>query len=215
MKKSITIFLLLLSLTSFGQALIVGSIASSQFVCTSCLPARLTSTPPNGTSPVYQWQSSLNNSTFTNINGATADTYQSDYLTTTTYFRQQQNATGVTGGPLPTNTVTLTVTNTQLVRLLQNDTVTGTECYNAIDTLTTASADERSPWIVKSGGHVSIFAGQHIIFMPGTKIDSGSYLYAYTRTLIKAVNKVVQQSRRKVNGVEVKRILKVNGVKNY
>ncbi|MCX6303626.1 MAG: hypothetical protein NT040_01535 [Bacteroidetes bacterium] len=91
-------------------ALIVGSINANQAICANATPAQLTGSGPlNGTSPTYQWQSSLNNLTFTNILGATALNYQPGALAASTYFRQLQNATGTTGGPLPTNTVTITI----------------------------------------------------------------------------------------------------------
>ncbi|MEI6435462.1 MAG: T9SS type A sorting domain-containing protein, partial [Bacteroidota bacterium] len=88
----------------------VGAISGDQTICANATPAGLTSTPPtNGTQPVYQWQSSLNNITFSNINAATMLLYQPGTLNATTYYRQLQNSTGTCGGPLPTNTVTITV----------------------------------------------------------------------------------------------------------
>ncbi|MCX6277630.1 MAG: M6 family metalloprotease domain-containing protein, partial [Bacteroidetes bacterium] len=90
--------------------LAVGSISASQTICVNTTPAQLTGVAPsNGTNPTYQWQSSLTNVTFSNITGATALNYQPGALTATTYYRQMQNATGTTGGPLPTNTVIITV----------------------------------------------------------------------------------------------------------
>ncbi|MFZ4522980.1 MAG: hypothetical protein ACOYNC_14820, partial [Bacteroidales bacterium] len=93
-----------------NPALIVGSISANQTICTNTTPAQLTATGPlNGTNPTYQWQSSLNNVTFANLSGATMLNYQPGTLTATTYYKQLQNASGTTGGPLPTNTVTVTV----------------------------------------------------------------------------------------------------------
>jgi hypothetical protein len=93
-----------------NNMLVIGSVSANQTICATTAPAQLTGTAPlNGTAPVYQWQSSLNNSTFNNINGATTLNYQPGQLTATTYYRQLQNASGTCGGPLPTNTVTMTV----------------------------------------------------------------------------------------------------------
>ena len=90
--------------------LAVGSIGTSQTICANTVPVQLSGAPPlNGTLPTYQWQSSLNNSTFSNISGATILNYQPGSLPVTTYYRQLQNATGTCGGPLPTNTLTMTV----------------------------------------------------------------------------------------------------------
>lgn len=44
----------------------------------------------------YQWQSSPNNSTWTNVTGATSTTYTSATLTATTYFRLAVTSNGVT-----------------------------------------------------------------------------------------------------------------------
>ena len=88
----------------------VGSVSANQSICANATPVQLTGIPPsNGTLPTYQWQSSLNNTTFSNISGATLVNYQPGLLTATTYYKQLQNATGTCGGPLPTNTVTITV----------------------------------------------------------------------------------------------------------
>ncbi|MEI7981175.1 MAG: T9SS type A sorting domain-containing protein, partial [Bacteroidota bacterium] len=90
--------------------LIVGSISDSQTTCTGTVPGQLNGVAPgNGTSPTYQWQVSQNNSTFSDITGASNRNYQPGILTANTYFRQLQNAAGVCGGPLPTNVVMITI----------------------------------------------------------------------------------------------------------
>ncbi|MFZ4522941.1 MAG: T9SS type A sorting domain-containing protein [Bacteroidales bacterium] len=90
--------------------LVVGSVSANQSICANDIPVQLTGTAPlNGTLPTYQWQSSLNNVTFSNINGATMLNYQPGVLNATTYLRQIQNAAGTCGGPLPTNSLTVTV----------------------------------------------------------------------------------------------------------
>ena len=90
--------------------LTVGYTGSSQIVCNGTVPAQLTGTPPlNGVSSTYQWQSSIDNNLFTNVEGATNLNYQPGITTITTYFRQMQNALETCNGPLPTNTVTITV----------------------------------------------------------------------------------------------------------
>ncbi|MEI6435198.1 MAG: hypothetical protein WCP32_10165, partial [Bacteroidota bacterium] len=95
---------------SVDPTLIVGSIAADQTICAGTIPGQLIGVAPsNGTSPTYQWQSSLDNISFTNIAGATSLNYQPEAATAITYFRQMQNASGTCGGPLPTNVVTITV----------------------------------------------------------------------------------------------------------
>ncbi|MDP1623708.1 MAG: FISUMP domain-containing protein [Bacteroidales bacterium] len=90
--------------------LAVGSIGSDQSIGENTTPAELIGVPPlNGTSPVYQMQHSTDNISFSDINGATTLNYQPGSLAVTTYYRQVQNASGVCGGPLMTNVVTITV----------------------------------------------------------------------------------------------------------
>ncbi|MCX6278194.1 MAG: hypothetical protein NT004_08860, partial [Bacteroidetes bacterium] len=96
--------------------LYVGSISANQTICVNAIAAQLNGiAPTNGINPIYQWEKSLDNSTFTSISGATALNYQPDLLPVNTYYRQLQNASGTCGGPLPTNTVTITVTPLQTV----------------------------------------------------------------------------------------------------
>jgi hypothetical protein len=93
-----------------NPTLLVGSISASQVICAGSAPALLTGVAPlNGTSPTYQWQSSLDNSTFADINGAMMLNYQPGTLSATTYYTQRQNAMGTCFGPLLTNVLTITV----------------------------------------------------------------------------------------------------------
>ncbi len=88
----------------------VGSISGTQTICTGSIPGLLTgSAPLNGTGPVYQWQVSPDNNTFSDITGATQQNYQPVALTSTRYYRQLQSAYGTCGGPGITNTITVLV----------------------------------------------------------------------------------------------------------
>jgi gliding motility-associated-like protein len=93
-----------------SPAPVAGTIAADQTLCFGATPAPLTSTAAagGGTGPVaYQWQSSTDNATFTDIAGATSATYAPGVLTVTTYFRRQATAGGC--GPVSSPVVTLTV----------------------------------------------------------------------------------------------------------
>ena len=71
-------------------------------------PGQLTGTTPaggNGTY-TYQWQSSPNNSTWTNLSGATSQNYTPPNLTATTYYRRQVKSNGAT---VNSNVSTITV----------------------------------------------------------------------------------------------------------
>lgn len=77
---------------TIGCSLLVnaGKVTSGQTICTGNAPNQFNSfrDAQGSTSFTYQWQSSPDNSSWTNIAGATATTYQADALTTTTYYRR-------------------------------------------------------------------------------------------------------------------------------
>ena len=69
----------------------VGSVATNQTICVGGDPAAFTSvaaTTNNGASIAYQWQSSLDNSTWTNIVNATSATYDPPVQNDTIWFRR-------------------------------------------------------------------------------------------------------------------------------
>ncbi|HAR19860.1 MAG TPA: hypothetical protein DCR46_04315, partial [Cytophagales bacterium] len=70
-----------------------GSIGSAQLISSNTAPSPLTSISAasggNGSSYAYQWQSSTNNSTWTDISGANSSTYTPGVLSTRTYFRRK------------------------------------------------------------------------------------------------------------------------------
>ncbi|KUG07448.1 gliding motility-associated C-terminal domain-containing protein [Solirubrum puertoriconensis] len=87
-----------------------GSIAADQTICAGATPDPLTSTTPatGGTGTfAYQWEASTDNSTWSSVPGATAETFAPGPLSATTYFRRQVRS-GTCPAP-PTNTVTITV----------------------------------------------------------------------------------------------------------
>ena len=92
-----------------GLTFSAGTISNtSTSIASGATPNAFTSTPASGGVGVttYQWQSSPNNSTWTNISGATSATYAPGPLTATTYFRR--TATN-TCGTVHTTSVLITV----------------------------------------------------------------------------------------------------------
>ncbi|MBI9035223.1 MAG: T9SS type A sorting domain-containing protein [Bacteroidales bacterium] len=88
---------------------VVGSISADQNICYNTTPSELTGTAPTGgnTPYSYQWQSSTDNITFTDITGATSLNYQPGVITQTTYYQQiQYSATDCGSGT--TNPVMVT-----------------------------------------------------------------------------------------------------------
>lgn len=75
------------------------TIAADQTLCTGLVPLPLTGSVPTGSDGnyLYQWQSSLDNSNWTNINGAVFKDYAPLALTATTYFRRLVSTNFCTG----------------------------------------------------------------------------------------------------------------------
>jgi len=85
-----------------------GSIAADQTICSGETPAAFTSTgvATGGTGTYnYQWQSSPDGSTWTDISGSTLSTYAPGPLTTTTHFRRN-----VTSGACSASTTPVIIT---------------------------------------------------------------------------------------------------------
>jgi gliding motility-associated-like protein len=123
-------------------ALVAGTIAADQDICAATAPAPLTSTAgaSGGTGTfTYQWESSLNNATWTAIGGATGETFAPAALTTTTYFRRR-----VTSG---TGTCATGISNVVAVRVQPTVTPTVTlasppvQCPGTVLTFTAVVAN--------------------------------------------------------------------------
>ncbi|WP_426061951.1 gliding motility-associated C-terminal domain-containing protein [Hymenobacter sp. B1770] len=102
--------------------LTAGVIATNQNICAGTAPAPLTSTSEAGGAGniVYQWESSLDNNTWTPIGGASASTYAPGQLNATTYFRRQ--ATSVSAcAPVVSNVITITVAPTLVAGTIGTD----------------------------------------------------------------------------------------------
>ena len=132
-----------------------------------------TATPVNGGSvPSFQWK--VNS---IEVTGATDAAYQY------TPVNNDQVVCVFTsdiacpaGNPATSNTVTMTV-------IPLTTTVTGTvgngqnQCFNAIHTITVAGTP--TTFTVQSGGSATLVAGQNIIYLPGTIVESNGYMHGY------------------------------------
>ena len=92
------------SFTSYSP----GTIGSDQSVCSGANPALFTSLTAAVGMPgvTYQWQSSTNNSVFSNISGATSLTYQAGALSAQMYYRRNAISGSVT---LSSNVITISI----------------------------------------------------------------------------------------------------------
>ena len=98
-----------------------GSVATNQTICIGGDPAAFTSvaaTTNNGASIAYQWQSSLDNSTWTNIVNATGATYDPPVQNDTIWFRRL--VTTSLGG----NVICSGVSNTLMITVINDPIIT-------------------------------------------------------------------------------------------
>jgi hypothetical protein len=102
--------------TTYVRKVSAGAIGTAQTICLGTSAAPLTETSPAAGANAYQWQSSPNNTTWTNITGATSPTYSPGALTATTYFRRV--ATNASCGSVSSNEVCITVIPTVTVNAI-------------------------------------------------------------------------------------------------
>ncbi len=106
-------------------------VSGNRSVCYNTVPAALSASAAVGGSGTftYQWQSSLDNSVWTNIAGATNYiSYSPPALTATTYYRLVATATGTPScGTVTSNVVTITVLPDLISPVVSAD---QTICYN-------------------------------------------------------------------------------------
>ncbi|MDP1622685.1 MAG: C25 family cysteine peptidase [Bacteroidales bacterium] len=131
-----------------------------------------TATPANGgTVPAFQWE--LNG---TNIPGATNSSYayipeNSDVIT----CRLTSDISCASGNPANSNAIVMIVTTIPLTVTLYDLTVTGSQCFDAVQTITVAGSGHT--FTVTNGGYATMIAGQNILYLPGTAVVSGGYMY--------------------------------------
>ncbi len=93
-----------------NAALVAGAIAADQTICVGATPATLTSTTPasGGVGTInYQWETSADNSAWSNVASATSATYSPDAISANTYYRRK--ASTVNDAAVYTSSVMITV----------------------------------------------------------------------------------------------------------
>ncbi|MCK9422813.1 MAG: T9SS type A sorting domain-containing protein [Bacteroidales bacterium] len=62
---------------------------------------------------------------------------------------------------------------------IQNTTLTNgqTKCYNATQTINVAG--NGTTFTIQNGGNATLIAGQNIVYLPGTSVDEGGYMWGY------------------------------------
>jgi hypothetical protein len=128
-------------------------------------------TPVNGGTPAYQW--------FKNAlavgSGATYTCVPENGDQVTVVLTS--DIACVSGNPATSDQVTMIVNSVSVTLNISNLTVSGSQCFNATQTITVAGSG--SSFTVPDGGHATMIAGQNILFFPGTLVESGGYLHGY------------------------------------
>lgn len=140
-----------------------GAISNNQSICSGTSPVALTSSAnaSGGNGFAYQWQSSLNNSTWSSIGGASGSTYTPPALTQTTYYRRR--AISNCGEVLYTNTITITVESNSTAPSITP--IAGTQCPSTSVTLSAGGG------LVGAGSSIEWYTGAT---GTGSSLGSGS-----------------------------------------
>ncbi|OYZ51674.1 MAG: hypothetical protein B7Y15_04905 [Bacteroidetes bacterium 24-39-8] len=156
-----------------------GAIGVNQSICLGTTAAALSSITPasGGTGAIsYQWQSSLDNTLFTNITGATLLTYIPVGLTQTTYYKRL--AITVADGSIASNTITITVNPLPIVSLPIDNARTGA---GPVLLSATASAGATLDWYAASSGGSILAGGNAVTNFTTASISVTTTFYAEAR----------------------------------
>jgi len=164
------------------DTLTAGSIGAAQTICYNTVPAALTqlTTPFGGTGIYsYQWQSSPDNTTWTDISGATHAEYAPPALTANTYYRRAVTSGGL--DPAYSNSVLITVSSpVTLAQLHDNIIIDNNTSANFYVTI----AGGTSPYTIHYTCN-GVAQAPVTNYISGTNISTGtlttgSYTYALT-----------------------------------
>jgi hypothetical protein len=149
------------------------SISESSNPVLAGTPVTFTATPVNGgPAPAYQWKVNGTNAG-TNTDTFTYTPVDGDMVTCTL----TSYALCISGNPAVSNTVTMSVITVPVSLQLQNNTVSGTQCFHATQTITVAG--NGTTFTVQNGGSATMIAGEKIICLPGTMVETGGYMLGY------------------------------------
>ena len=169
-----------ISLTTSGPPVCVTIAATSITTTTASLNGTVNA---NGSSTTVTFDYGLTTAYGTTVagvpatvtgNSVTSVTAAITNLTPNTLYHFRVNGTNVGG---ISNGMDLTFTSGIPVNITVGGTVTGTACYNATNTITVAG--NPPTFTVQSGDSVEMTAGVTILYMPGTTVQSGGYMWGY------------------------------------
>ena len=137
------------------------------------IPVTFTASATNGGAlPHYQWRvnatnAGTNNAVFiyTPVNG--------DAVSCVLTSAESCTSTN----PAASNTIDMVVNAVPLATSLQNVTITGNQCFNAVQTIIVAGG--QTFFTVQNGGSATMIAGENILYYPGTVVEPGGYMSGY------------------------------------
>lgn len=170
------------------NAIVPGTIATAQTVCTGGDPATLTETVP-ATAPgtlTYQWQSSPDNTAFTDIAGATNTTYDPPVPTANIYYRRLAISTlnGVECG-VPGNAVQISINAVTPAVFAAGDTICEGGNLPAFTATTAPTGSGTLTYLWESSTDNAAFAtvGTSATFDPPALTQTTYYRQTVTSTL--------------------------------
>ena len=162
------------SIITILPASIAGTVSSNQTICINSAPSNITLT---GSAGAIQWQSSIDNSTFTNISGATSTVLagvQTGNLSAITYFRAV-----VTNGsctPVTSGVVTIGMGNTTTWNGTSWDNGVPTTLSSVLITgnFTSTASINACSMTVSNNAIVTIVSGHNVSLYGSLTVNSGS-----------------------------------------
>ncbi|MDP1622415.1 MAG: T9SS type A sorting domain-containing protein [Bacteroidales bacterium] len=148
-----------------------GSISGPATVCQNATITYSISAVPDATSYTWTLPAGWSGSSSSTSITATAGANSGDIMVTA------NNSCG----PSLAQTLGLSVISVPNQNSLSGIVLSGqTKCYNATQTITVAG-NSTNFW-VRTDGSATMVAGQNIIYLPGTRVFSGGYMYGYITT---------------------------------
>ena len=159
-----------------------GAIGANQSICLGAAVSAINSITPatGGTGAIsYQWQSSIDNSGFTDIPGATLLNYTPTGLTQTTFYKRL--ALTVADGAIASNTITITVNPLPVASLPVDNARTGA---GPVLLSATASAGATLDWYAASTGGSVLAGGNAVTNYTTATISVTTTFYAEARNSV-------------------------------
>lgn len=169
-----------LTTATINGSFAAGTIGFDQSICNGATPSGFTSVADatGGTGSIsYQWQSSIDNTTFNNISGATLATYTPlTGITQTTYYRRAASTS--TDSAVYSSVITITVTALPTASSPVDNSRTGA---GPVIISATASAGATLDWYANSTGGSVLSGGNGVLTFTTPSISTTTTYFAQAR----------------------------------